>query len=458
MVSLSPVGSPPDQDNSKFSISASVVASSVKITVAFCCFTRQNPNRQMNRRSRLPIATTQCQDTTAFARRAFSLAYPPRSLLDDLWVASVRALATGFMLACASLANLYASGVDARANQFIGFDRFSAFEKSRGSKPGELVLTSPVIVGRINWDELIASWNADTPDGTYLKIEARALYPVSATKYYTMGLWSSNPTRYPRESVPRQKDDDGSVATDTLTLNRPSVHLQVRLTLGGDYMMLPKLKFLGLALTDTRTSPAPLPPNPAAWDRLLPVPERSQMKYPNGKVLCSPTTVSMLLGFWADKLNRPDLDHDVPEIADAIFDAKWKGTGNWAFNTAYAGAQRGMRAYVTRLSDVAELEEWIASGIPVGLSLDYDRLRGKGPGPNGHLVVLVGFTAKGDPIINDPGTSQNVRKTFPRKNLIYAWSYSRNAVYLVYPENSELPRDRFGHWDSWTAHLRIKHE
>ncbi len=359
------------------------------------------------------------------------------------------------LLLCAWSSSSRAATFDARGNQFIGFEHFSAFEKSRGSKPGETVLTSPVLVARLSWQELIASWNADTPDGAYLKVEVRALYPTSATKYYTMGLWSSNPGRHPRESVRGQGDADGTVETDTLTLARPSVRFQVRVTLGGDDVQRPSLKFLGVSLTDTNASPAPLSPNQAAWGRLLPVPERSQMRYPNGKVLCSPTTVSMLLGFWAESLKRPDFDRDVPELASAIYDTQWKGTGNWAFNMACAGSQRGLRAYVTRLSDVAELEEWIAAGMPVGLSLCYDRLRDKGPGPNGHLVVLVGFTEKGDPIINDPGTSQNVRKIFPRKNLVYAWSYSRNTVYLVYPENSEIPRDRFGHWDSWTAHRRI---
>ena len=101
---------------------------------------------------------------------------------------------------------------------------------------------------------------------------------------------------------------------------------------------------------------------------------------------------------------------------------------------------------MTRMTDVSELEDWIAAGLPVGLSVCYDRLRGKGPGPNGHLVVCVGFTDNGDVIINDPGTSKNVRKTFSRKNLISAWANSKNAVYLIYPENAKVPGDRFGHW------------
>jgi hypothetical protein len=156
----------------------------------------------------------------------------------------------------------------------------------------------------------------------------------------------------------------------------------------------------------------------------------------------------MLMAFWAVELKRPELDEQVPAVVEGVFDSQWPGAGNWPFNMAYAGSFPGMKAYVSRLSDVSELEQWIANGIPVGLSVDYDRLRAKGPGPNGHLVVCVGFTKTGDPIINDPGTSKHVRKIFLRANLVNAWASSKNTVYLVYPENAALPPDRFGHWDS----------
>jgi hypothetical protein len=313
-----------------------------------------------------------------------------------------------------------------------------------------------------------------------------------ATKFYTMGLWSADPAQHPRESVPNQKDADGDVLTDTLVLNKPAGRFQLRVTLGGSDRKKPKLKFLGVSLLDSTASPpsvhepthpqplqggeqnsparrdtTPVPllggdrggftettsaassaSNHAAWGKIIPVPERSQMAYENGKALCSPTTVSMLLAYWSAKLKRPELDRDVPEISEGVFDPNWPGTGNWAFNMAYAGSFRGLRAYVTRLSDVSELEDWIARGIPVGLSVCYNRLRGKSREPSGHVVVCCGFTENGDAIINDPGTSQNVQKVFPRANLIDAWSYSKNTVYLVYPTNTELPKDRFGHWDS----------
>lgn len=341
-----------------------------------------------------------------------------------------------------------ATAPDVRGLQFIPFKSFASFAKTVGTNANETVLTSPEIRTVIRWDELIVSWNVEMASEAALTVEARAIYPDRTTKWYAMGLWSVDPINHPRKSVRRQKDADGNVDTDTLELSQPAKRVQVRVTFTGSSRKKPKLKFLSLSLLDSKAVRKPLPPFKAAWGKVIDVRERSQMAYENGDVLCSPTTVSMLLSHWSEKLNRPGLDCDVPEVVRGVYDPVWGGTGNWVFNTAYAGSFRWMRAYTTRLSDVSELERFIAKGIPVGLSVCYNRLRGKSRLPSGHLVVCVGFTKTGDVIINDPGTSKNVRKIFPRANLIDAWAYSKNTVYLVYPVNTPLSRDEFGHWES----------
>lgn len=338
--------------------------------------------------------------------------------------------------------------LDARGIQLIPFHSLSAFRRAPESTAQATVLLSREITPRIRWNEMIVSWNAETPPGTFLKIEARALDGTRATRFYCLGLWSGDPARHPRESVPGQSDRDGEVDTDTLMLRQPAGRFQLRLTLSGEERMQPRIKFLSVCLADTRARPAPLPPRRIAWGKSIPVPERSQMLYENGEVLCSPTTLSMLLAWWGQRLGRSDLDRDVPEVAAGVFDPKWGGTGNWVFNTAYAGSFKGLRAYTARLSDVSELESWLARGIPVGLSLCYNRLRGRTGPASGHLVVCVGFTENGDVVVNDPGTRRDVRKIFPRANLVDAWAYKHNTVYLVYPTGTRLPADRFGHWDS----------
>lgn len=357
---------------------------------------------------------------------------------------------------CAVAWPLAGAAADPRGVQFIPLNDLARFTSSPGSNPDETTLLSPVIHSRIPANEVIASWNADMPRESSLKVEVRAMLPNGATRWYVMGLWSGDPAQHPRESVKSQRDSNGKVSTDTLILTKNTDSFQVRLTLGGSGTSAPRIKFLSLSLLDNRTMLPPLPPNQTAWGRTIDVPERSQMAYENGSVICSPTTVSMLLAFWSHHLGRPELDHDVPEVVKGVYDPIWSGTGNWVFNTAYAGSLPGMRAYTARLSDVSELEDFIAEGIPVGLSVCYNRLRGKSRKPSGHLVVCVGFTKDGDVVINDPGTRKNVRKTFPRANLIDAWAYSENAVYLIYPVDTALPADRFGHWDSATSTGRLE--
>src|SRR5258706_196350 len=216
----------------------------------------------------------------------------------------IRAQATQFasvalILVCLFNVTARAAANDFRGNQFLSFKSFSRFKKSIGEQTNEIALTSPEIRARISWDELILSWNSDAPAGTYLKLEARAIYAERATKFYTIGLWSTDPTRQPRESVSKQKDADGDVQTDTLALTQPSERLQLRVTLGSEGKLKPKLKFLSASLLDRSVKREPLPPNRAAWGKIVNVPERSQMAYEGGGVWCSPTTISMLLTFWS---------------------------------------------------------------------------------------------------------------------------------------------------------------
>ena len=106
-----------------------------------------------------------------------------------------------------------------------------------------------------------------------------------------------------------------------------------------------------------------------------------------------------------------------------------------------------MRGYVTRLTDVSELEDWIKAGIPVATSVSYNRLKGRGTSGSGHLIVCVGFNETGDIVVNDPGTQlSNVRRTFSRDLFQQAWADSGNTVYIIYPESAKIPVDRFNHW------------
>lgn len=378
-----------------------------------------------------------------------------------------------------SLNKTQSSPNDGAKSHFIGLRDFSGFaleenttkKDEAGTQPDERAWVSPPLEAPLAWNDLVVSWNVQLPPGGYLKIEARAVYPDRATKYYTLGLWSPDAARHPRHSVNGQKDADGDVQTDTLVLKRPGARVQLRLTLGGlaadasgtnSLAALKALKFLGLSFLDARAeaeakakgdADAKAParePNRAAWGTTIAVPQRYQRDYEGGGVWCSPTSTSMILAHWAATLKRPELDKGVLEVVQGVHDPNWPGTGNWPFNTAYAGALPGLRAYVTRFDDLRELEDWIAAGVPVALSVSYDLLKGKPEDAGGgHLVVCVGFTAAGDVVFNDPAwrVPPGERKVFPRADVIAGWGHSHNTVYLIYPEDAAVPADFLGHWE-----------
>lgn len=286
--------------------------------------------------------------------------------------------------------------------------------------------------------EAIASWTARAPGGSQVKIWAGR----PGGRAYTFGPWTEAEGR---TSVRNQKDAEGEMQTDTLVLAQPTSALDVTITLTGPA----QLRDLHLVLTGA-LAPDDLPAYTAAWGSTLEPPRRAQMSYPNGGVLCSPASISMVLGYWAQVLGRPELDADVPEVQQAVFDPGWGGTGNWPFNVAFGGSRSGLTGAVTRLRGIADAERFVARGIPVVCSVRYALLKGqpRAERGDGHLVVLVGFTPEGDPIFNDPGRNI-VRLSYKRDDFRRAWEGSGRTVYLVYPrywatpaENGPWPRRR----------------
>ncbi|WP_238451929.1 C39 family peptidase, partial [Micromonospora sp. 4G55] len=133
----------------------------------------------------------------------------------------------------------------------------------------------------------------------------------------------------------------------------------------------------------------------------------------------------------------------VVHAARHCYDHAYAGAGNWAFNTAYAGLH-GVEAFVTRLRSLAEAEAFVAAGVPLVVSaafragqvpgLDYDT--------RGHLMVLVGFTEAGDPVLNDPYAPDDasVRRIVDRARFEAAWQDgSGGATYVIHPASVPLP-------------------
>jgi hypothetical protein len=104
---------------------------------------------------------------------------------------------------------------------------------------------------------------------------------------------------------------------------------------------------------------------------------------------------------------------------------------------------------VTRLRSLAELESFVAAGIPVITSQSFreHELPGAGYSTTGHIMVVAGFTAQGDVIANDPAT-EGVRRIYPRAAFENVWlraAGSGGIVYVLHPPEVPLPESD-GNW------------
>jgi hypothetical protein len=182
--------------------------------------------------------------------------------------------------------------------------------------------TSPVHRSTGPATEVIASWNADTPAGTWIQIELRGSYSDgTSTPWYVMGRWAAGDGDIRRTSVDDQTDGRSSVWTDTFSVDDPAsglrlVSYRLRLTLHRTpgTRLTPTVRRLGAmasGVPDRFTVPASTP----GLVRELLVPRYSQNihagEYPEydngGEAWCSPTSSQMIIEYWGRRPTAEDL-------------------------------------------------------------------------------------------------------------------------------------------------------
>ncbi|MEV4464472.1 peptidase C39 family protein [Micromonospora echinofusca] len=330
--------------------------------------------------------------------------------------------------------------------------------------------TSPPVPVGFAVRDVVPSWTGDTPGDCWLRVELRGWHDdAPATAWYVLADWAADDHAIRRATVPGQRDADARVDTDTLLVTDATVTgWQVRVTLlrpeGADGT--PVLRAVGAVAagprpTATAGSPRPAREDapPTGWGTVLDVPRYSQRLHAGshpqwgggGDSWCSPTCTSMVLAFWgaapaptryawvAPAGPRPVVVH----AARHCYDHAYAGAGNWAFNTAYAGLH-GVDAFVTRLRSLTEAEAFVAAGIPLIVSAAF--AAGQVPGLDydtaGHLMVLVGFTDTGAPVLNDPYAPDDdaVRRIVDRDRFEAAWQGGSGGVaYVLRPPGVPLP-------------------
>lgn len=298
-----------------------------------------------------------------------------------------------------------------------------ALQLKTGASEG--VYVSP-IYQTFPWNDLVASWNSDTPRGTSVEIYGRAYIPDydgwsnggetydGWTDWITWGEWSpfiergcpqdadSHPSRSGDKNGWAYAYSFGSAGDSSLNitdgLTATAFQLKAVVRADGTQTAQPVLRLVAATFKNTN--------DPDWWSAcsltegtgelpdsvLLDTPSIAQtIRDPDyGGVICSATSMSMLLdGQGADVLPE--------EVALTAFDYGYGGNGNWSFTCAAAGAY-GYESYVS-YSSFSALRQELTKGFGVALSVKYSNkedddqpyLENAPCHTNGHLITIVGY-------------------------------------------------------------------
>lgn len=336
-----------------------------------------------------------------------------------------------------------------------------------GSRSGRWA--SPWVAPGYGLTRLVASWDARTPGDSRLRLQVRGRSGATTSSWDTLATWAAGDRHLRRATTSGQADDLGSVNVDTWVVpdGVTSYQLRVTLTRRAGQRTSPTVDTVGAVASLLPSGSVPTSRPGVASGIVLDVPRYSQMvhrgEYPQygggGEAWCSPTSTSMLLGYYG-RLPRPaayrwvkagTVDPWVDHAARMSYDYAYEGTGNWPFTTAYAAPLAG-RAFVTRLRSLREAEVLVRSGIPVVASIAFGRGQLSGApisASEGHLLVIAGFTSAGDVVVNDPAAStrSGVRRTYDRGQFEDAWlPTSGGTVYVIADPAHPLPPSPGHNW------------
>jgi|HubBroStandDraft_1064217.scaffolds.fasta_scaffold01449_13 hypothetical protein len=256
----------------------------------------------------------------------------------------------------------------------------------------------------------VVSWNAVAPNGALALIAHRVDGSVS------------EPLLYVRWSPDERRSLDGAdpttgIAVDVVRSEVPLSGIEVTSTV--------PLDAVAVATPPPRGASAPARQQVGALD--VPPLAQDVAAYPQARGRwCSAAALAMLLRFHG-------IAADVAGVAHGVEDAAYGGTGNWAFNVAYAGAH-GLRGVVAYLRGLDHVGAFLAVGLPVAISIAWER--GQLPGvplerSEGHLLVVRGLEPSAA-LVHDPA-HPDVATSYPRAALERAFRGHGGVAYLVAP-------------------------
>lgn len=281
------------------------------------------------------------------------------------------------------------------------------------------------------FSQLLFSWNARKPKKGFLRFYARVR--GNKTKkwlcWHTLADWGSK------------------VQKSYMSNGQCSTHHFVRIELGENYRAdafeikveahqgacLKDLYTLGVTTSLVSSMQKERIPDLRSLEsvRIKGVPALSQwhVKHPETHRLCSPTSLSMMLGY----LNKQKVDP--AQFAKSVYDEGLGAFGSWPFNiaAAFEAAKGKYHFFVTRLQNFAELHAFLKKQIPIAVSVRGVLEGAPRPYPNGHLMLVVGYDARKKQVLcHDPAQLhyRTVQTRYPLHSFLEGWERSHRLAYI----------------------------
>ncbi len=292
-------------------------------------------------------------------------------------------------------------------------------------------LVSPAIEAPKPFDRLVGSWNAKLSASGALVLQAQVL-PASGPQTWSSWFELGREDKGLFLSPSRQNNACGFVDEDTLRLKTPAKAFRYRVIVRQKARARSVLTLVAMSVSGP-IAPPETAFAPGPWVREIKVAPRSQMteQSKHRRDICSPTALAMALSHWGRVLATA-------RVAKHVQDQTSRAYGNWTFNMAFAGSRRLM-SYFSYLNSLEELQQEIAAGRPVVVSITFDQGELSGSPikkTRGHLVLTVGLTRRGDIIALDPAapSAKTARRIYRRREFRQAWLVNkRGAAYLISP-------------------------
>lgn len=161
------------------------------------------------------------------------------------------------------------------------------------------------------------------------------------------------------------------------------------------------------------------------------VPKNSQiaLRHQDSNVICSPTSLSMLLGYLKKDWVNP------ASVAKNVYDKGLGVYGSWPFNTAHAFEVVPDHYFrVMRLKSFKHLYSYLQKGFPVVVSVRGSLQGAPKTYDAGHLILVVGWDQKNHAVIvHDPRFEQDERVCcrYRISDFLKAWEKSNRLAYTV---------------------------